>query len=308
MMKVFLIVLSLFGFALLPLKPARAASALDKFHYVFIAGYKNEEIPGYFTENIRFLRDLGASSVSEIRPSSETAVLNNVALIRRELARLSEFENGKRPLLIIAHSKGGLESLHTLLRYPEQFTKARVALLVVVQSPLMGSPYTDHVMNEWDTSIYAWTPAYWYFRNQHQGFLSMMTETVKADWAASAAKVRSDQLAELSSRVLYLRSRKRFEEVSPSLKKSGGIVSLYGDNDGLVPTDHMLLPRLGDLTPFGLDGGVEDGIDHLDGFALGAEPSPERIETVQKFTCRVLVKALHVLNDAPEECAVFNER
>lgn len=262
---------------------AQSSSGLRDRHFVFITGYNSEKLPGYMDENMQTLRDEGADQVDQIRPPSETAILDNVPMIRDQLLALYE-SGGRRPLVIIAHSKAGLEVIHTLVRFGGLFPADVVERVFVAQSPLQGSPYTDHVMAEWDSSIFVWNPMYWLLRAQHAGFLSMMTSQSQADFARTAALANSDILASVSSRLFYLRSRKPRADVSASLQKSAAVVEPLGDNDGLVPTDRMLLKSLGDARPFGTDLGIEDGADHLDDFVLGPQPTPVRREKIRAFT------------------------
>lgn len=259
-------------------------------HFVFVTGYQSEIIPGYMTENMRILIENKAPFVDQIRPPSETSVTDNMALVKRRLLDLYE-QAGRRPLVIVAHSKGGLEVINTLLRNPADFPPEVVERVYLVQSPIGGSPYTDRVMAKWDESIFSWNPFYWTLRSQHAGFLSMLTPQVNKDLAESVRHSNADQLASLSQRTFIIRSSKPLETVPKTLRDSAEVLKDLGPNDGLVPTDRMLFSAESGLRGFGTDLGIRANADHLELFALGTA-SPERSANLAAFTRDVLSHVL----------------
>lgn len=267
--------------------PALAVQPAD-LHYVLIAGYRNEEIPGYLSQNARELWNSGAGVVNEIRPPSETAVIANLPALQAELRRLYE-AGARRPLVLIAHSKGGLETLNALLR-GEASLGGAVHRVFLVQSPLRGSPYTDYLLGL--SSGFAWNPAYWYYRAHYQGFVSMSTVQVAWDLAESARLAGPAWLRTVGARIRYVRSRQAATRVSPSLQEYLPVVSVWGENDGLVPTDRQHLEALGGVAPFGRDLGILNDSDHLELVVAGEHPSPARLEKIRAFTKRILELSL----------------
>ena len=259
---------------------------VDSFHYVFIGGYGNEKIPGYFDANIEELKDQGAKYVSRIMPKTENAILDNVQFIRAELLKLyqkSQEDGKKRRLAVLAHSKAAPEATHTVLRYADDFPPHVLALLVDMQGVLKGAPTSDEMMRKWDTSFFAANPFYWFNRLSYAGFTSMMTEQVKRDFAESARMAGTKTIQELSQRIYYWRSRVAPSDASESLKPFAQMVAPFGDNDGILPTSHMMLEELGGVK-FGTDLGVVDGVDHLAYVVSGAHPEPSRIARIKEFT------------------------
>jgi hypothetical protein len=284
--EVVMVFRALFAFILiLSFGPRVFASQVP--HFVFVAGYNSEKIPGYMTENMRVLIENQEPYVDQIRPPSETSVTNNIQLVKRRLLDLYK-QGQQRPLIVIAHSKGGLETINTLLRNASDFPPSVVERVYLVQSPVGGSPYTDRVMAKWDESIFSWNPLYWALRSQHAGFLSMLSPQVHRDLAESAKSSTAEQLASLSARTFLIRSSKPLETVSKSLRESAEAIRDLGPNDGLVPTDRMLFSQESGLKGFGTDLGVRDDIDHLDHFVLGDPPSQKRAEQIRDFTHFVL--------------------
>jgi hypothetical protein len=272
-------------YLILSLSPRALAS--QEPHFVFVTGYNSEKIPGYMTENMRVLIENESPFVDQIRPPSETSIAQNLPFVKTRLLDLFR-QGGQRPLVIIAHSKGGLETINTLLRNAIDFPPSVVERVYLVQSPLGGSPYTDRVMAKWDESIFSWNPYYWMLRSQHAGFLSMLTVQVNKDLAESARAATPDQLQSLSRRTYLVRSSQSLESVSKSLKESAEALRDLGPNDGLLPVDRMLFSRESGLAGFGQDLGVRSGADHLDLFVLGSPPSPHRASVIASFTREIL--------------------
>ena len=81
---------------------------VNQYHVVFIAGIMNEMAPGYFHDNINSLKlELGSKNYSVIRPQTTHSVEENGLNLSKQLRNIYE-KNKKKPLIIIAHSKGGL--------------------------------------------------------------------------------------------------------------------------------------------------------------------------------------------------------
>ena len=68
---------------------------------------------------------------------------HNAKLIERQLKEYIN-QNPEKKFWILAHSKGGIDSLHFLRRNPE-FASKYVLGISTIATPIMGSPHTDHI-------------------------------------------------------------------------------------------------------------------------------------------------------------------
>lgn len=94
---------------------------------------------GYFDDQISWLEDPEASGaaldVRRARMETEGGIAGN-----RE--RLAEMIRGiDKPVILIGHSKGGLEILDLLVRHPE--LRGKIVAWAALQSPFLGSPVAD---------------------------------------------------------------------------------------------------------------------------------------------------------------------
>lgn len=98
---------------------------LDALRVLLVPGFYWDKAPGYFDPNLRRLAELGVeASVVPVDPIAPSR--SNAKIVRDALTK-----SGK-PTIIIAHSKGGRDSVHALRG------KASPVKLVAVQSPLGG--------------------------------------------------------------------------------------------------------------------------------------------------------------------------
>ena len=103
------------------------------------AGNKSNKglLPTYFDEQITWLRAKGLDA-GIVKIESEAGIKYNANLVAAEIAKSS------KPLLIISHSKGGLDTLEALIQRPD--LRAKVRGLVSIQSPYYGTPIADWVL------------------------------------------------------------------------------------------------------------------------------------------------------------------
>lgn len=67
-------------------------------------------------------------------------------------------EQSKKPVIIMTHGKGGLETLDVLLSSPKLIQKVKG--LIALQVPFRGTPLADY----WLKKAYLMTPTLWYFK------------------------------------------------------------------------------------------------------------------------------------------------
>lgn len=203
---------------------------------VFVAGFMNELIPGYFDDAADVAREAGAS-VSIVRPRSRQTVEQDTFTVGEELTL------HRSPVVLVGHSKGGADVLLTVLQRPELVLSGRVAAVVVVQGCVGGSPLADAATQ---------------FKPLAKGGLKAITTTESfavfdRALADLDAKLSPEQQAELFRRIFYVRSSHRDTQVAAELALSHELLASGGPNDGLVPLDRMRLGRGVDLGVFDSD-------------------------------------------------------
>lgn len=180
-----------------------------------------------------WLRAMGAAP-EVVRAPTAAAVAANAARIRVALL------GSERPVLVIAHSKGGLEALAALL---DPAAAARCAGFVAFQSPFAGSPVADLVAGSRPLHGLARLG----FRTLRIGDgegLRDLTTPVRAAWMRAHAEAVADVVARVpvvaaATQVdgAAMRGRERaYGIVARWLERKGG------PNDGLVPVASALLP------------------------------------------------------------------
>ncbi len=127
----------------IPLPPRVTIIAL-KYRYVFVGGFLNERMPGYFTANVRELRTAGVSrdAIFQIFPSSHESIDGNAAEVRARFEEIAAL--GPEKLVVIAHSRGACDTLAFALKNPE-FVRKHVHSMFLLQGPFGGTLLADYV-------------------------------------------------------------------------------------------------------------------------------------------------------------------
>jgi pimeloyl-ACP methyl ester carboxylesterase len=223
------------------LRATGEAPSLRGRHVIFVAGFGNETIPGYFTDNIAATRALGGEA-STVSPPSWSAVPDDVRLIEAEVAKHPD-----TPVVLVGHSKGGAGVLLTALTHPELVLTGRVEAVIVVQGAVGGSPLADALVK---------LPFF-----GHAGARSLTPEVARTTFRRTVAELRArltpEEQAALFARVFYVRSAHRQTTTTALLAPTQAVLGARADNDGLVPIADMKL-----------DDGVDLGVLDADHAAL----------------------------------------
>jgi hypothetical protein len=140
----------------------RDPDRLDDFCYLLVPGLLAQYSPPvYFYEALQRLRvDLNLRHVRFVQLNSEAGVAPNAEALREAILR-ANFETGCR-VVVVGHSKGGVDAAAALALYPDDLQSV-VLGLVCVQSPFGGArgPHAPPLSNKytkWDTHTenYAW--------------------------------------------------------------------------------------------------------------------------------------------------------
>ncbi len=127
--------------------PDEAIEEARRYRYVFVGGFHNERLPGYFAQNARELRAKGVpkEAVHFIFPSSHHSVAGNARVVREQFEEIAGA--GREKLVIIAHSRGSCDTLAFALQNPE-FVAEHIHALFLIQGPFGGTALADYVVGE----------------------------------------------------------------------------------------------------------------------------------------------------------------
>ncbi len=118
-----------------PVLPAEAKRHL----YLLVKGMLGDELPGYLEDNLRRLEHRGLEA-REVPVDTEGRLTDNVEVVRDALQDAAYFG---RTVVLVGHSKGGVEVLSTLALYPE--LRQHVRAVVTLQAPYGGSVIANDV-------------------------------------------------------------------------------------------------------------------------------------------------------------------
>ncbi|KAG8467060.1 hypothetical protein KFE25_000376 [Diacronema lutheri] len=130
--------------ALLAVQSNVHAAVLDaKYVYVLVPGLLAHFSPGYFRQSVERLRSLGLDARYLALDGSPGACSRKNAAWLRLALRNAHRGSGGRKLVIVAHSKGVLDTLLALALYPELAPTVRA--VVALQAPFGGAAVADDI-------------------------------------------------------------------------------------------------------------------------------------------------------------------
>ena len=127
--------------------PPQVMLIASKYRYVFVGGFLNERLRGYFAANVRELRAAGVArdAIFQILPSSHESIDGNAAEVRSRFEEIAAL--GPEKLVVIAHSRGACDTLAFALKNPE-FVRKHVHAMFFLQGPFGGTLLADYVAGE----------------------------------------------------------------------------------------------------------------------------------------------------------------
>lgn len=215
------------------------SSALDsRYVYIFVPGLFANTVVGYFRQALDRLRHLGLDArYVSLDSSTDASASLNAARLRLALTNIHRGSGGRK-LVIIAHSKGMIDTSLALALYPElrRVTHAVVSL----QAPFGGAAIAEDIMHGNPAASQVLEQLLQRF---DLGISSLHDMTYRHRRAVLAAH---DHLRALhpSIRVVSLGSR-----APRSLAHALALTNLYvsrmhgAENDGLVCVADALLPQ-----------------------------------------------------------------
>ena len=112
-----------------------------RHQYLLVKGMLGDELPGYMEDNQRRLEQRGLET-REVAVDTEGRLLDNVAVVREALLDARHF---RRSVVLVGHSKGGVEALSTLALHPE--LRGIVRAVVTLQAPYGGSVIANDLVS-----------------------------------------------------------------------------------------------------------------------------------------------------------------
>ena len=178
-------------------------------------------------------RDIGAE-VAVVRLATAAAVADNAHHIAEVLCQ------DERPAVVIAHSKGGLETLTALMN---RRAAQRCAAFIAIQSPFLGSPVADFLVAA--APLHATVKGSLRLLRAGSGAgLHDLTTAVRQSWMER----HRDQIAGLVENIptvccatavskSTIGPDRRYLALARWIERQG-----FGPNDGMVPVSSALLP------------------------------------------------------------------
>jgi len=242
-----------------PFEPVSAElkREVGKRNILFVCGVLNEVIrKNYFADNIKTLRqDFEAQVFSPFFPDSDGSISDNADKLAQSLPLL--YEKTGRAIIIIGHSKGGIEVLLTVLRHPELIERGIVERVISIQGAIRGAPVADMVAGK-DLS---------FISKVSIKLVKIFLPGLDNLGTVESRRLVSEALQGLSyterntiDRVLYyIRSVQRPSQTIFYLKPINYYLSYhYGENDGMILAEDQMSKDIGQ------DTGIIRGADHTD--------------------------------------------
>ncbi len=237
--------------------PERVEGRARRFRYVFVGGFLNERMPGYFSQNARELKARGVPSpaIHFVSPSSHKSFEENREAIGEDFRRIAG--EGPERLVVIAHSRGACDALAFALQ-DAQFVADRVEALFLVQGPFGGTGVVDYVMGEGvplDHRMPAGSRVVvhllgklgrWLIDGGSHAGLAKMTRSASRRFWAETLERHADAIPIVGPKTFFVTA-----EVCPSRLRlvtrafARYLLAYYGPNDGLVVLEDQTLPGLG---------------------------------------------------------------
>ena len=254
--------------------PEAVEKSARGFRYVFVEGFRNERMPGYFGQNIAELKARGVprGRIHVISPSSGKTWAENAGSVRsRFLAIAAE---GPERIVVIAHSRGACDALAFALENGD-FVRDRVEALFLIQGPFGGSGLAEYVVGS-GTPMDRRMP--WRYRAiarvigrvarfsaRRSGFeaLEGMTRVASREfWEKSLGK-NVAAVPIVGPRTFFIRSSTSPGRLPLVRRAIAWYLAIYlGPSDGIVAVADQMLPGLGTVIAT-LDAGHTDLTHHF---------------------------------------------
>ncbi len=172
-------------------------------------------------------------------PKTSHDVLISADELAKEL--IKKYKGKKnRKIILIGHSKGGVEILLMLLENPQMVSMIDRAVLI--QSPVKGSPIADMSLSFCKPLLSPCHLLYWWASAAGE---SLRFKNIVPLFLEKLSLLTNEEYKEISSKVFYVRSKNKEEFFSYEFVITKNILDRYGDNDGMVLTSDQFFDHFG---------------------------------------------------------------
>ena len=248
--------------------PADVSRSARRFRYVFVAGFHNERMPGYFSQNARELRARGVPrrAIHFVYPSSHETVAGNASTVRSQLLAIAK--EGPEKLVVIGHSRGACDVLAFALQNPE-FVAKHVVALFLVQGAFGGTGIADYLAGEgppidnsmpWRHRVLAHLlgrlETFALDRGKHGGLKALTTRASTEFWERTLEEYQAS-IPIVSPRAFYVTTRTVPARLQPLQQAVAWYLAYLGPNDGIIALEDQCVPGVGKIVAV-LDAGHTD--------------------------------------------------
>ena len=248
--------------------PADVSRSARRFRYVFVAGFHNERMPGYFSQNARSFALAaypGGQSISCI-PARTKRWPETPAPFARSCWRSPE--EGPEKLVVIGHSRGACDVLAFALQNPE-FVAKHVEALFLVQGAFGGTGIADYLAGEgppidnsmpWRHRVLAHLlgrlETFLLDRGKHGGLKALTTRASTEFWERTLEEYQAS-IPIVSPRAFYVTTRTVPARLQPLQQAVAWYLAYLGPNDGIIALEDQCVPGVGTIVAV-LDAGHTD--------------------------------------------------
>ena len=240
----------------LEIPPAVALKA-STYRYIFVGGFRNERMPGYFVQNEAELVALGVPRklIHRISPSSSRTTEQNAELVRERFLAIGA--EGPEKLVVIAHSRGACDALRFAIA-DASFVRDRVEAMFLIQGPFGGSRAADYALGQ-GTPMDRRMP--WIHRilghlsgrvvrlmarrSSLEALKDLTSEASRDFWDRMLIE-HADAVDSVGPRTYYICSTTEPNRLRFIRRAIAWYLKLYhGPSDGMVPLADQMLPTIG---------------------------------------------------------------
>jgi hypothetical protein len=249
--------------------PDERVERARRYRYVFVAGFHNERLPGYFTQNAKELRAIGVpkGAIHFIYPSSHATVAENARSVRHQFDDIAC--QGPEELVVIAHSRGSCDTLAFALENPD-FIAEHVHSLFLIQGPFGGTGLADYIVGEGPPidrrmplgqRVIARTLAKaegFLLNHGKHGGLPELSRRASEDFWKNLLEESSAAIPIVGPKTFYITSQLPASEHRILQRAMASYLETnFGENDGIVAVSDQSLSELGTVLAV-LDAGHTD--------------------------------------------------
>jgi hypothetical protein len=243
----------------------------NQYQILFVMGFLSDLIVkiggAYFNDQMTWLKnervDHFRADKTNSQFDSERLPSENAGVLKRKIEELYQ-TNSRKKVLVISHSKGGLDTLVALRKYPAILNE-KVAGWIPLQTPFEGTHLADWVTSQEKDDLRN-TISGTFMRNIFGGN-EVVIQTMRRDRRAQAMREKAETIRDIARKIPIL----AFASWKERNLTPGQWTALFAtrdlmkklaqvDNDGVVPVDGAILRVDGRaVSPF-----IRiEGIDHL---------------------------------------------